>query len=1235
MQIQKLLLHVLLSSLLLTGCLTATAANERPDVDPNAFWQDVDETQVQARGERWLNPQTYRALVLDFSALSARAASAPMERAGDVGIRIALPMPDGGYTEFMVTESPVMEPGLSAKYPSIRTYAGQGIQDPHARLRFDVTPIGFHAQVLSPNGDFLIDPLQKNDTDHYVSYFRRDYGPNTKQYRCDTEDSEISATTVDTAPSIAKRGTPNTVGTQLRTLRAAIVATSSYTNIFGGTVSSGLSGLTTLVNRLNGVYERDVALRFVLVANNDLIVYTNSNVGPIGAAPTGPDAVIQTTIDNAIGSANYDIGHAVGGSGNGGAITPLGNVCTGSKARGFTALNPPRGDIFDIDFVAHELGHQLGGSHTWFGCGGGGQWTQTSAMEPGSGSTIMAYAGICPDDLQPHSDAYLHARSFTQIVARLALDETDTPPTCGSNLPTGNTAPSVAANAAMTIPKQTPFELTAVGSDVNGDAITYNWEETDTGTPSAAPSSDGNNGTAPLFRSFNASTSPTRVFPSLAYILDSNNTPPLTIPMLPAAGSFYTGEILPNPATGTRIMNFRVTARDNHASGGGVAFATSQVTATSAAGPFSVVNLSGPLTGGASQAVTWNVANTTAAPVSTSTVNILISLDGGYTFTTLLAGTANDGSETVTIPNIATARARIKVAAANGTGVSAGNTWFDITDSNFGITATGTAVTVTTSANSISTKQGSPAPAPVQIATITGGTAPYTLTAADFPESAEIEIVSLVETAGAVSASALASCRIAAPNAPDYRIYPAVLSVTDNGGRKASGVFPIRVSNNDIPSIGTYTNPTVATGGSVSVSPSALPSDTNGNFVGVSVSPSTLPGGGTVSINPSTAEVTVQTVATTTLGAHKIRVSATDTCGATAVQEFTVMVTTVDPVLQYNGVAVTTPSNAIIEPNECNTLDVTLGNVGGSTATTISSTLSSSTPGVTISTATSPYADIIVSGSGINATAYEVGTEASVACGSSVAFTQTVTFNGPASPLTFNFSLPVGQAASNHYNIVSSTVAGSIAAGTLVAGSQADDVAVPITLPGGFAFNIYDTPMTALTADTNGTLQFAASGSSAATNAALPGAFAAPTLFGFWDDLDLRTTVATGGGIYTETTGSAPNRTFDIEWRAKRYQSGQAAGAPTIVFMVRLHETTNLIEVFYTTVTGNNGGADGVSATAGIQRQNTGTEFDQWSFNTATLVAGMKLTYTRPAGVCNVGPGTCFDSNAIFRNGFE
>jgi hypothetical protein len=1229
----------------LFAILGAVHAAELPATDPQGLWSTFDEASVAGRGERWIQPRAYRPMQLDFAAVQSMLATAPNEdaaRSGAAGVHLTLPQPDGGFARFQVVESLVMEPELAAKYPSIRTYAGRGIDDPAAAVRIDVTPLGFHAQVLTPQGDFFLDPMYLADVEHYVSYFRKDHSRDAGQRRCETHGEDLSLPTeARSASTVGTLGTPNTVGPQLRQIRLAMAATSSYTNVFGGTVSAGMSGVTTLVNRLNGVYERDLGLRLVLVANNDLIVYTDSNVGPIGPAPTGPDPIIQTTIDNAIGFANYDLGHAVGGSGGGGAITPLGNVCTSAKAQGFTSFDTPRGDIFDIDFVAHELGHQLGANHTWNGCANqsAGQWTPASAMEPGSGTTIMAYAGICTDNLQPNSDANFHARSFTQIVARLALDETGTPPTCGSNVATGNNAPSVSAGAAMTIPEQTPFQLTASGSDGDGDTVTYNWEQTDTGTR-GAPSSTGDNGTAPLFRSLNSSLSPTRIFPSLVYILDNNNVPPLTIPLPPAAGSYYTAEILPNPSAGTRVMNFRVTARDNHAIGGGVAFATAQVTATSAAGPFAVNNVTGPLTGGSSLAITWNVANTTAAPVSTSLVNILVSLDGGYTFSTLLAGTANDGSEMVTVPNIATARARFKVEAANGTGVGAGNTWFDITGTNVAINASGTPITLTPG-GFISTQQGSPAPAPTAIATIAGGTAPYTLSAATFPEIPEITVQNLGEAGGTISASAFASCKLAAPNEPTYRIYPAVLRVTDSGNRQASTVFPIRVANNDIPSIGTYANQSVARGNNLNISPSAPPSDPNGNFAAVSVTPTSLPGGGTVSVNPSTGEVTVATTPTTTLGAHTIRVSAADTCGAAGVQQFTLTVTTVDPVLQYNGNALTT-GNFVLEPNECNTMAVTLGNVGGSAATTVASTLSSPTSGVTITSANSSYPDIASNGSGVNNVLYEISTAPSLACGSMVDFTQNVTYAGVGSPAVFNFSLRVGQPPAPNYTIASASAAGTIAAGALVAGSQDDDIRVAVpAFPAGFAFSIYDTPVTSLFVDTNGVLLFNADGgTSTASNAALPvGAFAAPALVGFWDDLDMSASATTGGGVFTQVNGVAPNRTFDIEWRATRYRSGATPTAPTVRFMMRLHETTNLMEIYYTTVTGNGSpsGANGSSATVGIQQAApAGSIFTQYSNNSASLSAGQRLTLTRAPGVCNPGPAVCVDpAERVFRDGFE
>ena len=1231
--------------LVLACAFSAHAAKITPlaAADPAGLWADIATADIASRNERWIEPQKARTVKLDYPGLQALYSRAPMERsaaANQGALTISLPMPSGGFAEFEIVESPIMEAALGAKYPGIKTYAGKGLHDPSALLRMDVTPIGFHAQVLTPNGDFYIDPFQVSDNDHYVVYFRKDHVDNTKLYQCGTHGEDILG--------IAENGLfatqRNPAGATLRTYRIAIAATPSFTNSFGGTVANGLSGLVTLVNRVSGVYEREVAIRFVLVANNDLIVYTTANPGPLPNPPTSPSPLIQTTINNAIGFANYDIGHAVGGSGGGGAVTPLGNVCGTQKARGFTALNPPRGDVFDVDFVAHELGHQLGGSHTWFGCGGGGQWTQTSAMEPGSGTTIMAYAGICADNLLPNSDAYFHARSFTQIFQITENGGSGNGNTvCGTVTSTGNTPPSVTAPANFTIPKQTPFQLTAIGSDVNaGDQLSYGWEQVDTGTPSAPPSTTGDNGTAPLFRSFNATLSPTRIFPSLRYILDNANVPPAGISLPPANGNFLPAEILPNPATGTRVMKFRVTARDNALGGGGLRHAEMQVTAAASAGPFAVGNIRSTPTGGSSLAVTWLVAGTDQAPISTTLVNILLSVDGGHTFTMLSANTANDGSQAVTMPNIATNFARIRVEAANGTGISPGNTWFDVNDANFSITTvSGTAVTATTS-GALVTSQGAPLSASASIANISGGTPPYTASAAIYPAIPEISIENLSINGAIVSASARAACQIAAPNAPRFRSYPALLRVSDSAGSSASTVFNVNVSNNLIPTIGTFTNQSIVRGSSVIAAPSAAPADANGNFVEVRVSPATLPGGGTIAVNPSTGTVTINTTAYTTVGSYLIKVSAFDSCGAGAVATLQATVTANDPVLQLNSSTVTS-GNAIIEPNECNTLNIALGNIGSGAANSVASVLSSNTPGVSIASANSSYPNIAGGGgSGVNITAYQISSAASLACGSSVNLTQTVTFAGAGSPTIFNFTLPVGQAVAANYTITTSEGAPPALGSTLVAGSQDDDETLAVSLPENFAFSIYGTPVTLLRADTNGILGFnATTGASSAGNGSLAaGIFSTPSVVAYWDDLDGSTNATIGGGVYTAVSGNAPNRIFDIEWRMTRYVPNAVPSAPTIVFTVRLHETSNLIEIVYTNVIGNLGqdngvGSSGSSATIGIQAAASGTQLTQFSVDTASLIASRKLSFTRAPGSCQQGPGVCVDPDSVFKNGFE
>ncbi len=338
--------------------------------------------------------------------------------------------------------------------------------------------------------------------------------------------------------------------------------------------------------------------------------------------------------------------------------------CTGTKARGVTGSSNPVGDGFDVDYVAHEMGHQFGANHTFNGttgnCGGGNR-SSSAAYEPGSGSTIMAYAGICgAEDLQPHSDDTFHTKSFDEIVA---FSTGVTGSSCAAITATGNTAPSVDAGAAYTIPEQTPFTLTGSASDAEAPgSLTYMWEELDLGA--AAPPNDDVAAARPIFRSFVPLTVPSRTFPRLSDILANIAT---------------LGESM---STRDRTLTFRLTARDNQLGGGGVDWDTTTVTVAAAAGPFTVTqpNTAASWAGNSTQTITWAVAGTDLAPVSCASVAIALSTDGGNTFPTVIAATtANDGTESITVPNLPTTQARIRVSCV-------GNVFFDVSNADFTIT---------------------------------------------------------------------------------------------------------------------------------------------------------------------------------------------------------------------------------------------------------------------------------------------------------------------------------------------------------------------------------------------------------------------------------------------------------------------------------------------------------------------------------------------------------------------
>ena len=639
-----------------------------------------------------ISAKNYLSFRLNKQILQNMLTQAPMEfsqSAKSTNVMISLPMPDGRYLRFRIEESPIMESGLAAQFPEIKTYRAQCVDDGTITARFGWTSGGFHAFGLTADRSFAVSSYQYGDVEHYVSYWGDQDAQPLKPFECLTAGKERLQTRGIAAPL---------TGQTLRTYTAAIAGTGEYTQKFPpGTKDAALNnGIIPTTNNLNAILEREFTVRLVLVSNEMNIIYTDGASDPY----TGNDvfamlAENQTNVDAVIGTANYDIGHVFGGLGGSG-VAYLGVPCNaGWKARGVSSYTNPSGTTFLVDLVAHEVGHQFDANHSFNGTTGscGGNRSPSTAWEPGSGSTIMSYSGSCgAENLQGASDPFYHVGNYEEVNSLISFH------TCDTETATGNNPPTINAGADYTIPQNTSFILTATGSDSDGDPITYNWEELDIGTASPPNTDDGSR---PIFRSFAPSTSPSRYFPKLSSIL--NNTTTL-------------GESLP---TTDRTMNFRVTARDNRVGGGGVANDSMVVTVENGAGPFVVTdpNTNITWTGGGTETVQWNVAGTAGAPVSTANVRLLLSTDGGQTFpTVLLASTANDGSQNVTVPFIATTMARVKVEAV-------GNIFFDISNTNFTITATGCApITV----NPATLPNGVIGTAYNQTITATGGTAPYT-----------------------------------------------------------------------------------------------------------------------------------------------------------------------------------------------------------------------------------------------------------------------------------------------------------------------------------------------------------------------------------------------------------------------------------------------------------------------------------------------------------------------------
>jgi hypothetical protein len=584
----------------------------------------------------------YSAFQLNVEQLKQELANAPMENPGmgPFGYEIRLPMP-GGHTErFRIVNSPIVSGQAASQLRGFATYSGQGVDDPQATVRLDLGSNGFHAMILSPNGDVMVDPVSLTNISTYISFYKRDF-MTPSGFRCLT----------DAPPKKLGIVFFPVVLTTLKTYRLAMNANVEYTNFHGG-VAPATTAVGTAVNRVTGVYEKDFGIRLNMTyvkCWSGVDPYTNSR----GDFMLGEN---QTETDATVGNANYDIGHVF--STGGGGIAGLRVVgVTGQKAWGVTGLPSPTGDPFYIDYVAHEMGHQFGGNHTFNNCPGGSS-PASARYEPGSASTIMGYAGICgAQNVQNFSDAYFHTHNYDEIIAWR-----NNAGSGGSSQNTANNAPTVNAGADFTIPTNTPFKLTGTGADPDNDPLTYCWEEFDLGAV-------GNDATQPLFRSRNPGTSRIRFMPQLSTVINNGSDIWERLPPV------------------NRSMTFRCTVRDNRVNGGGSAYDAMVVTVSGAAFSVSAPNTAVTWNGGTTQTVTWNVGGGAAASPN---VNILLSTDGGNSYgagtaTMLLANTPNDGSQQITVPSVNSTQCRIIVEAASSIYYDMSNTNFTIVPGNIDV----------------------------------------------------------------------------------------------------------------------------------------------------------------------------------------------------------------------------------------------------------------------------------------------------------------------------------------------------------------------------------------------------------------------------------------------------------------------------------------------------------------------------------------------------------------------
>lgn len=633
----------------------------------NILWTQVNPDQIVALRNTSPDVQPHSFLTYHLERESLRR---QLERSRNQkqAFRLPVPMPNGETKFFHIQNSRNLPPALQRKYPEVYSFSGTNPADPAETIRLSLSPLGFHAVIHSEEGEVYIDPYSREEKDHYLVYYTR----NERSTQVFCEDLPIAAN-----PEKSPRHDP--IISQLRSgseaeemsvyqYRIAFSTTGEFSTYWGGTPEDVLSAVNVALDRVNAIFIRDAAIVFTLVENVDTLFNYDAETDPFtgnnAAAAAGENIAY---INERIGFENFDIGHVLtrGCSGSVGGISlgAGGNVCSGGKAGAASCIGSSLEQFYN-GILAHEIGHQFSAAHTWNNCSEefNDQRSSSTAFEPGSGSTIMSYAGSCGgQNVAGSNDPYFHVNSIESMLRYSRINEGST---CATIVPSENLPPSVEikAEAGLFIPINTPFKLEASGRDPDGDQLSYCWEQYDMDffvNDIAEPQ-----GNVPLFRSFPPTPDSVRFIPRLADLLNNRSRD---------------SEILPDY---NRDLTFRCTVRDNDAEAGGVTWEEVRFRATEQAGPFIVTSPRESrleIPAGRGLAVTWDVANTDQAPVNCRFVNVRLSLDAGQTYPILLAeNTLNDGSVEVTLPDTTVQFARIMVEAVD-------NIFFDLSDFNFAL----------------------------------------------------------------------------------------------------------------------------------------------------------------------------------------------------------------------------------------------------------------------------------------------------------------------------------------------------------------------------------------------------------------------------------------------------------------------------------------------------------------------------------------------------------------------